>query len=416
MAVLDDHADPTTVCPSMALDASVSLVRAQWTAFVFLLGLVWPAGALLIGLIAFEPISFWVPIAFGGILGFGIWMRAATCVYAIFAASGVPHTVGFACRATFGMPLLRLAWTGTLVLIGTVVGACALIVPGVWFYLRYGALAAPIVLSEELSGIPALRRARELSTGNERILFRQWFSLILALGAVWIVTFVADLLAGPLVSRVTNLVTGVAQALIFVVWRCVFYASTIGTAQRTLLVPGLRPWTAVAPFVVGAVLLLSRPFIQAFWIPSGAMLPTIAIGDHVFARKFAINLKHGDVVVFRSPIDRNTDLIKRVVALPGDEVEIRHKQLLLNGQPIAEPHAYFEDPQTLTSVRDELPAKTVPEGKFFVLGDNRDRSYDSRFYGFADLDDVIGVATWIYWSWDSDNERPRLERIGKWIR
>jgi signal peptidase I len=117
-----------------------------------------------------------------------------------------------------------------------------------------------------------------------------------------------------------------------------------------------------------------------------------------------------------SPVDHTTDLIKRIVAVAGDTVELRNKKLYVNGEQVMDPHAYFEDPQINTSgPRDNFGPMTVPAGKFFVLGDNRDKSYDSRFWGFANVSDVKGKATFIYWSWDSQRKWPRFERLGHFI-
>jgi len=174
--------------------------------------------------------------------------------------------------------------------------------------------------------------------------------------------------------------------------------------------------------------------VQAFWVPSGSMLPTIQIGDHIFVNKLAYavhlpgigkpiaktgDLKRGDVVVFVSPIDPNTDLIKRVVAVQGDTVSIRNKELFVNGEKVPDQHAYFSDSTILPNgPRDNMAPKQVPEGKFFVMGDNRDRSYDSRFWNFANISDIKGKATFVYWSRDVSQgwfAMPRFERFGKFI-
>lgn len=174
--------------------------------------------------------------------------------------------------------------------------------------------------------------------------------------------------------------------------------------------------------------------VQAFWVPSGSMLPTIQIGDHIFVNKLAYSvrvplvgtelfkvgdLERGEIVVFVSPNDPNTDLIKRVIAIPGDTIEIRNKKVFVNGEPIPDPHAHFtDDTITTSSHRDNMPPTQVPEGKFFVLGDNRDRSYDSRFWGFANVADIKGKATFIYWSRDTSSgwlAVPRFERFGHYI-
>jgi signal peptidase I len=175
--------------------------------------------------------------------------------------------------------------------------------------------------------------------------------------------------------------------------------------------------------------------VQAFWVPSGSMLPTIQIGDHIFVNKLAYavrvpligtellhtgSLARGDVVVFVSPVDSATDLIKRVVAVEGDTVEIRNKQLFVNGEKVDDPHAHFTDTSVVpTGNRDNMPPTKVPEGKFFVMGDNRDRSYDSRFWGFANVADIKGEATFVYWSRDTSQgwlATPRFERFGHFIR
>jgi signal peptidase I len=170
--------------------------------------------------------------------------------------------------------------------------------------------------------------------------------------------------------------------------------------------------------------------VQAFWVPSGSMLPTIQIGDHIFVNKLAYSLRvpiieseivrigephRNEIVVFVSPVDHTTDLIKRIVAVGGDTIEIRNKAVFVNGQPMDDSHAYFEDPHVNQNQRDNFGPIQVPDGKFFVLGDNRDRSYDSRFWGFADVATVKGKATFIYWSWDSDRKWPRFERLGHFL-
>ncbi len=174
--------------------------------------------------------------------------------------------------------------------------------------------------------------------------------------------------------------------------------------------------------------------VQAFWVPSGSMLPTIQIGDHIFVNKLAYSVRlplvgtelmkvgdlhRGDVVVFISPSDPSTDLIKRVIAVPGDTVEIRQKQVYVNGEKIPDTHAYFSDATVMAGgERDNMHPRKVPEGKFFVMGDNRDRSYDSRFWGFANIADIKGKATFVYWSRDVSKgwlAMPRFDRFGHFI-
>lgn len=184
--------------------------------------------------------------------------------------------------------------------------------------------------------------------------------------------------------------------------------------------------------VVVAVLLalFVRTFVvQAFKIPSGSMLPTLQIGDHLLVNKFSYGVRlpvtgaelisrqgpeHGDVVVFRFPRDRSLDYIKRVVAVGGDTIEVRDKQVFLNGKRVDNPHAHFTNPDIMNAAagpRDNFGPVTVPEGKIFVMGDNRDNSYDSRFWGFVDLQDVLGKAFIIYWSWDVNESLFSLRRF-----
>ena len=172
--------------------------------------------------------------------------------------------------------------------------------------------------------------------------------------------------------------------------------------------------------------------VEAFWVPSGSMLPTIQIGDHLFVNKLAygvhvpftsLELAHwrglhrGDIIVFVSPVQRNMDLIKRVIAVAGDTVEIRSKTLYINGEAVPDPHATYTEPNVRNRApRDNFGPVTVPPGKFFVMGDNRDQSYDSRYWGFADERDIKGQATFIYWSWNSQTHWVRWDRFGHFLR
>jgi signal peptidase I len=179
--------------------------------------------------------------------------------------------------------------------------------------------------------------------------------------------------------------------------------------------------------------------IQAFKIPSSSMENTLLIGDHIFVNKFLYGYhipftkgrviqfsrpERGDIIVFVFPEDKSKDFIKRVVGIPGDTVEIRQKQLYVNGQPMSEKYARFADGATIDGFvrsRDNLPPIRIPPDKLFVMGDNRDRSYDSRFWGFVDMDAVIGKALFIYFSVDWNrgirwNELWRYPELVRWNR
>jgi signal peptidase I len=165
--------------------------------------------------------------------------------------------------------------------------------------------------------------------------------------------------------------------------------------------------------------LFIRTFVvQAFKIPSGSMLHTLLIGDHILVSKFIYGIKNpfsdsvlipvkspqrGDIVVFKYPENPKLDYIKRVIATAGDTLEIRNKKVFINGVAAEDPHGEFRDPHILSpseSPRDNYGPITVPEESIFVMGDNRDNSYDSRFWGFVNLKAVRGKAFIIYWSWD----------------
>ena len=191
--------------------------------------------------------------------------------------------------------------------------------------------------------------------------------------------------------------------------------------------------------IIVAVLLalFVRTFVvQAFKIPSGSMLPTLQIGDHLLVTKFSYGVTlpitgtvlfsrpgpvHGDVVVFRFPRDRSLDYIKRVIGVGGDTIEIKDKQVFVNGQKIADPHAHYASRDIMSAAggpRDNFGPVTVPVGKIFLMGDNRDNSFDSRFWGFVDLPEVLGKALIIYWSWDVDKAVFSLSRYAsiRWDR
>lgn len=194
-------------------------------------------------------------------------------------------------------------------------------------------------------------------------------------------------------------------------------------------------WREYAEALLMAALLalFIRTFVvQAFKIPSGSMLPTLEIGDHLLVNKFVYGLRvplvggrvldffepeRGDVIVFIYPQDKDKDFIKRVQGLPGEVVEIRDKVLFIDGKPVKDEHAHFAPDARLfkRSPRDNFGPFTVPDGHVFVLGDNRDHSHDSRFWGSVPIDDILGKAFVLYWSWDSESFRPRWSRIGSTI-
>jgi signal peptidase I len=161
--------------------------------------------------------------------------------------------------------------------------------------------------------------------------------------------------------------------------------------------------------------------VQAFKIPTGSMENNLLIGDHLLVNKFVFgptatldrallpvrDISRGDIVVFKYPEEPERDFIKRVIGLPGDSVELRAKKVYVNGQPLDEPYVHFLTPAsdlsevTSMDVRERYGPVTVPADQYFVMGDNRDNSQDSRYWGFLPRHYVKGQAMMIYWSYES---------------
>jgi signal peptidase I len=153
-------------------------------------------------------------------------------------------------------------------------------------------------------------------------------------------------------------------------------------------------------------------FFKTYKIPAGSMEPTLLIGDFINTDRRARTSVREDVIVFTFPPDPTKEFVKRVVAIGGDSVEVRNGIVYLNGRRMRDPHAHLEaapQDRSPSSPRDNFGPVTVPTGKLFVLGDNRDRSYDSRFWGFVDQSEVQGQVLYVYWS---QNAERRWQRIG----
>jgi len=163
--------------------------------------------------------------------------------------------------------------------------------------------------------------------------------------------------------------------------------------------------------------------VQAFKIPTGSMENNLLIGDHLLVNKFVFGPtaterpllpvrepRRGDIVVFKFPDEPERDFIKRVIGLPGEALELRAKKVYINGQALDEPYVHFIQPasesQEVTSldVRERYGPVRVPEGQYFVMGDNRDNSQDSRYWGFLPRQYVKGRALMIYWSYESGRD------------
>jgi signal peptidase I len=162
--------------------------------------------------------------------------------------------------------------------------------------------------------------------------------------------------------------------------------------------------------------------VQAFKIPTGSMENNLLIGDHLLVNKFVFgpelsgferavlpmrDIRRGDIVVFKYPDEPERDFIKRVIGLPGETVELRNKKVFVNGAGLDEPYVHFLEASHMAAevtsfdVRERYGPVTVPQGQYFVMGDNRDNSQDSRYWGFLPRHYVKGKALVIYWSYDA---------------
>lgn len=197
-----------------------------------------------------------------------------------------------------------------------------------------------------------------------------------------------------------------------------------------------RAWKKVweyAEAVITALILalIIRAYVvQAFKIPSGSMKDTLLIGDHILVTKFIYGTnipftdkkilafrepERGDIIVFKYPEDPKRDFIKRVIAKEGDIIEGRNKVVYVNGKALDETYIKHTD-DNFSGQRDNFGPYKVPEDKYFVMGDNRDQSYDSRFWGYVDSSNILGKALIIYWSWDGVKHWVRFNRIGGLIQ
>jgi signal peptidase I len=196
----------------------------------------------------------------------------------------------------------------------------------------------------------------------------------------------------------------------------------------------VREYVEAALWALVLTFLLRAFVIQAFRIPSASMENTLLIGDFLFVNKFEYGPKipfthirlpglrqprRGDVIVFQFPQDPSKDFIKRCVATGGETVASRNKQVLVEGKRLSEPYTIHIDPDTRPAMydqRDNFGPLTVPPHELFMMGDNRDNSHDSRFWGPLPMDLVKGRAMFLYWSWDSEKHWPRWNRLFTPIR
>lgn len=207
--------------------------------------------------------------------------------------------------------------------------------------------------------------------------------------------------------------------------------------KSNTIMPEAKIKSKIREFIEGIIaavliaLLITTFIVKMYKIPSRSMVPTLLVGDQLVVNKFIYGIKipyfrntilsitdpqRGDIVVFIYPQDRSLDFIKRVIGTGGDKIEIKDKKIFINGKVFTDNIGIYSDkmiyPASLQP-RDNFGPVTVPKGSLFVMGDNRDESMDSRFWGFVDLKDVQGKAFIIYWSWNPDEQNIRWQRLGK---
>ena len=219
--------------------------------------------------------------------------------------------------------------------------------------------------------------------------------------------------------------------------------------KKSKKVKGDIPRGVIGEWTVTIVLLLfgTTTLVQAFVIPTGSMEDTLLIGDHLLVDKLAYapagavskyvlpygEIKRGDIIVFRYPVDIRQTFVKRVIGIPGDHIKIVNKQVHRNGKALNEPYKYHKT-EYIDSYRDNFPGEpnvrlyesgqamieksvsngeiVVPDRSYFAMGDNRDSSLDSRYWGFVPRDNIIGKPLIIYWSYDAPTERLANPTIG----
>jgi signal peptidase I len=220
--------------------------------------------------------------------------------------------------------------------------------------------------------------------------------------------------------------------------------ATVHEPEADAPLPGARRRKSVVREYVEAIaiaillaLVIRTLIVQAFTIPSGSMMDTLLVGDYILVNKFlygpelpltdyrlpSLRLpRRGDIIVFKYPQDEKRDFIKRIVGTPGDSVQVRGQQVFINGRPLEEPYVR-RNPSALghsgspsfCGYAYACEPVVVPTDSYFVMGDNRDNSQDSRYWGFVKRDKIKGKAFLIYWSWDSDRHWLRWWRLGNYI-
>jgi signal peptidase I len=228
----------------------------------------------------------------------------------------------------------------------------------------------------------------------------------------------------------------------FVVFECPDVRLDQLTVFETPATPrkgAFREWIESLAFTVIFVLVFTSYVAQATQVPTESMKPTILVGDHFFLDKISFpanypaavrrflphrTVRRGDILAFKSPTDGNIPFVKRVIGVAGDTIEVKNKSVFVNGVQLDEPYkihvdstVYGTDPWTPEElkVRDNFGPVKVPANSYFVMGDNRDNSNDSRYWGFVTWEELIGKPLFVYWSYESDPYVPGDKNLREWL-
>jgi signal peptidase I len=213
-------------------------------------------------------------------------------------------------------------------------------------------------------------------------------------------------------------------------------AATVAAAAKPRRKSIIREYGEAIAIAILLALVIRTLVVQAFTIPSGSMMDTLLVGDYILVNKFLYgpelpltdvrvpglrDPERGDIIVFKYPQDEKRDFIKRIVAGPGETVQVKGSQVFIDGKPLGEPYVRRHDSpapgggQAYCGYAYGCEPTVVPPDSYFVMGDNRDNSQDSRYWGFVKRDKIKGKAFLIYWSWDSDRHWLRWWRLGNYI-
>jgi signal peptidase I len=187
-------------------------------------------------------------------------------------------------------------------------------------------------------------------------------------------------------------------------------------------------WTKSFGSTIVFVWIFTHSVAQATVVPTESMIPTILVGDHFFLDKFAFpanypsmlqkylpirRIERGEIVAFWSPENPDIRLVKRIIGLPGETLEVRNRDVYINGRKLSEPYVLHTDPRQIDR-RDNFGPVIIPPNDFFMMGDNRDNSNDSRYWGFVTWDEFIGKPLFVYWSYESDPYVPGDRSLREW--